>query len=99
MVIILATIDGNLVGLGTVSGTLVVALGYMLHDRRDTDRRVDTANAAVLAEVKKQRDDALATIAGLRDQLGRAYTELDQVKEGNRILQFRLGLQEGNPHE
>jgi hypothetical protein len=95
----LAAIDGNLVGLGTVSGTLVVALGYMLRDRRDTDNRVDRANAAVLAEVKHQRDEALADVGRLRDQLGRAYTEIDQLKQGTRILQYRLGLHEGNPDE
>lgn len=45
-------VDSNLVGVGTVSGLLVAVFIATLQDRRDSTRRIDTANAKSQAVVE-----------------------------------------------
>lgn len=84
----------NTVPLYTVSGMLVVALGYMLRDRRDTDKRVDVATAARLADSHAERDRARESEEKAWAAAERFEAQRDDALERNRILQVRL-LSEG----
>lgn len=87
-------VDGNTIGLGGLSGALVIALGYMLRDRRDSDSRVDKANSFIVETLKAERDRAFADADRLRSALEEVRQQRDDERERNRILQLRLGLRE-----
>lgn len=87
-------LDGNTIGLGSLSAALVAALGYMLRDRRDSDTRVDRATTIIVDTIKAERDRAIADNERLRARVDELVEERDDLRERNRIQQFRLGVKE-----
>lgn len=90
MLSFLADIDGNIVGLGSLSGGLVIALGYMLRHSRDSDTRVDKAYEQTVTNMREQRDQALKD----RDEAVRrefaAAAERDHALDELRVAQSQL---------
>lgn len=89
-----AAIDGNVVGIGGLSGALVVATGYMLRDRRDTDTRVDKATQTVIDNIAGERDRALQAERDTTVELKALQKALEDANERTRIVQFRLQIAE-----
>jgi hypothetical protein len=87
---VLADFDGNTVGLGTVSGALVIALGYMLRDRRDSDKRVDSATSQVVKTIADERDRALKAEAVAYAARDTAVRERDEAEKQLNLLGYRL---------
>lgn len=92
--IFLGVVDPNLIGLGTLSGALVVAIGYMLAHGRDTDRRVDRANQLMIDSVTRENERLVrerdAILKRSEDEKVAMQRRLDQVEEHAQVLQADL---------
>lgn len=89
---VLAIDAAPVLGIGALATALVTVTGYMLFNSRDSDRRVDDAQAEIGKVLRDQRDEA-------RSERDRARAETEQVradaaKERQHAEQQRRNLRE-----
>lgn len=81
---------GETIGYGAVATALVVALGYMIRDRRDSDKRVDEAVGRLIANEQKRADRAEKARGIAYDARDRAVAERDDERAAHEQTRLEL---------
>lgn len=77
-------VEGSTVGITTLAGALVVAIGYMLTQSRDSDRRVDTSHTEVVDTLRAQLENERTELARERKECREERDQFEVERKGYR---------------